>query len=72
MGFKMYHNGKTFCCIHDNGDSYFAIYNSKRPHDDADTKCRTIVKPRFGAKDDYLKYFLKKYDYQEIEWPGAS
>ena len=72
MGYKMYHNGETFCCVHDHGDTYFAIYNAKYPHDDDQTKYKSIIKPSYAAKDIYLKDFLNKNGYKQIDWEGAT
>lgn len=66
MSFKMYHNGETFCGVHNNGDSYFVIYNAKRPCDDEQTKYKT-----FNRKC-YLAEFLEKHGYKPIAWEDAK
>ena len=72
MSHKMYFNGETYCCVHDNGDSYFVIYNGKHPYDDEQTRYKTIIKPRHGAAALYLSEFLEQNDYQEIAQEEAN
>ena len=67
-GFRMYHNGETYCCVHDNGDSYFVIYNAKHPHDDEQTKYKTFDTDN---RRSYLAEFLEKHGYNQIAWKGA-
>lgn len=62
---KMYHNGKTFCCVHDNGNNFFVIYNAKTPYDDEQTKYKSFTQKNRRI---YLEQFLEKQGYKQIPW----
>lgn len=66
MSYQMYHNGKTFCCAHEDANSYFVIYNSSSPYDDENTKYKTIIKPKYGRASEYLDKFLFRLGYEKI------
>lgn len=61
--YKLYHNGKTYCCVHDNGNSFFVIYGSASMYDDANTQYKTF--DTLNRKK-YLLDFLKVNGYREI------
>lgn len=70
-GFRMYHNGETFCCVHDHGDSFFVIYNANGPYSDKQTKYQSFSQQNRQNRQHYLEQFLEKHGYKQIAWDGA-